>query len=139
MLQILLVDVRGMLRTQVDPSWKYGRKQNMGEKLVRYEVHRCVTGPRWQVRVDKILTSGSGRKARNVNKMHKNASCERQAITTKYKTHQFLAPFFQAKGIDLFTEESGTEDKDYPSLAEVKAAFGSKDLHPSAFKPAAQD
>lgn len=30
-------------------------------------------------------------------------------------------------------------DKDYPSLAEVKTAFGSKELHPSAFKPAAQE
>ena len=40
LLQSLIVDVRGILRTQVDPSWKYGRKQNMGEKLVmHYEVH----------------------------------------------------------------------------------------------------
>ena len=31
------------------------------------------------------------------------------------------------------------QDKDYASLPEVTKAFGSKELHPSAFKPAAQD
>lgn len=31
-----------------------------------------------------------------------------------------------------------TKDKDYAQMAEVETAFASKDLHPSAFKPAAQ-
>ena len=30
-------------------------------------------------------------------------------------------------------------DKDYQSLNEVRTAFASKELHPSAFKPAAQE
>ena len=31
------------------------------------------------------------------------------------------------------------QDKDYASFADVESAFASKELHPSAFKPAVQD
>ncbi|CAJ1331441.1 unnamed protein product [Effrenium voratum] len=36
-------------------------------------------------------------------------------------------------------KKPSTGDKDYAQMAEVETAFASKDLHPSAFKPAAQE
>lgn len=64
------------------------------------------------------------------------AASDKQSILSP--KHIRIGSFFGKKK-KTFNKESCTEDKDYPSLAEVKTAFGSKELHPSAFKPAAQD
>ena len=125
------------------PLGSTAESRTWGEKLVRLRSAQMRYGAKvagaegWQD-FDKRQQRHE-EKQETSNKMHKNASCERQAITTKYKNTSVFWHLFLAKHIRIYSPKSLVlRDKDYPSLAEVKAAFGSKDLHPSAFKPAAQ-